>query len=449
MKNILSCRATLEKSYNMSDLIIKPSRGLRGEISLPGDKSISHRSVLFSAIAEGDTEISGFLTGEDTLHTAKTVQALGILVDGLGTGSLMVRGKGLDGLREPQTVLDLGNSGTGMRLLAGLLAGQDFFSILTGDQYLRKRPMGRIVEPLRKMGAAIDGRSKGTLAPLAIRGAGRRTKPLVFESPVASAQVKSALLLAGLYADGETTVNEPSKSRDHTERMFRFFGMDVQEKGTSVSIRGRQKLKASGVLEIPSDISSAAFFLVAACIVPGSDLLIKNIGVNPTRTGVIDVLRLMGGDITLENSREQAGEPVADIRVRYRRLQAVEISGEMIPRAIDEIPVLSVAASCASGTTVIKDAAELRVKESDRIATMAAELRKMGVTIREFPEGMEIAGRDSLTGAVCESHGDHRIAMSMAIAGLAAAKETIVRDTEWIDTSFPGFERLLTESAYG
>lgn len=432
----------------MSDLVVKPSRGLRGEISLPGDKSISHRSVLFSAIAEGETSIRGFLTGEDTLNTAKAVQTLGISVDGLGTDSLVVHGNGLDGLREPQAVLDLGNSGTGIRLLAGLLAGQDFFSVLTGDQYLRKRPMGRIAEPLRKMGAAIDGRSRGTLAPLAIRGAGRGTKPLVFESPVASAQVKSALLLAGLYADGETTVNEPSKSRDHTERMFRFFGVDVQEKGNRVTVRGRQTLQAAGVLEIPSDISSAAFFMVAACIVPGSDLLIKNIGVNPTRTGVIDVLRAMGGDIILENRREQAGEPVADIRVRHRKLEAVEISGDMIPRAIDEIPILSVAASCASGTTVIKDAAELRVKESDRIATMAGELRKMGVVIREFPEGMEIAGRDSLNGAVCESHGDHRIAMSMAVAGLAASKETIIRDTEWIDTSFPGFERLLKESAF-
>jgi 3-phosphoshikimate 1-carboxyvinyltransferase len=432
----------------MGDLIVKPSRGLKGEIILPGDKSISHRSVIFAAIAEGDTTITGFLTGEDTLNTAKAVQALGITVDGLGSSTLVVRGQGLNGLREPGNLLDLGNSGTGMRLLAGLLAGQDFFSVLTGDQYLRKRPMARIVGPLRMMDAVIDGRAGGKHAPLAIRGAGARTRAIDYASPVASAQVKSALLLAGLYADGVTSVSEPSKSRDHTERMFRFFGVEVREEGTRVTLRGRQALKAAGTLSVPSDISSAAFFMVAACIVPGSDLLIRSVGVNPTRTGIIDVLNAMGADITLLNTRTQAGEPVADIRVRYRRLRGVRINGDMIPRAIDEIPVLSVAASYAEGTTVIADAAELRVKESDRISAMAAELRKTGVTIREFPDGMEIEGRDFLESAVCESHGDHRIAMSMAIAGLAAAKESVVRDAAWIDTSFPGFERLLSQCAY-
>ncbi|OGW49777.1 MAG: 3-phosphoshikimate 1-carboxyvinyltransferase [Nitrospirae bacterium GWC2_57_9] len=432
----------------MSDLVIKPSGGVKGEVVLPGDKSISHRSVLFASIADGDTTINGFLTGEDTLNTARAVQSLGITVDGLGSSHLVVRGKGLDGLSEPASVLDLGNSGTGMRLIAGLLAGQDFFSILTGDQYLRKRPMARIVEPLRMMGAAIEGRSGGRLAPLAIRGGGRRTKAIDFNGPVASAQVKSALLLAGLYADGVTTVQEPSKSRDHTERMFSFFGVDIRVEGTKVSVKGRQALRPKGVVEIPADISSAAFFMVAACIVPGSDLLIRNVGVNPTRTGVIDVLSAMGADIALESRREQAGEPVADIRVRYRKLRATEVSGEVIPRAIDEIPVLSVAAAFAEGTTVIRDAAELRVKESDRIATMAAELAKTGVLVRELPDGMEITGRDRLKGAVCESHGDHRIAMSMAIAGLAADNETVIRDAAWIDTSFPGFERLLRQSAY-
>lgn len=432
----------------MSDLIVKPSRGLHGEIVLPGDKSISHRSVLFAAVAEGKTAINGFLAGEDTLNTAKAVQAMGIAVDGLGTSCLMVHGKGLDGLTEPSGVLDLGNSGTGMRLIAGLLAGQDFFSVLTGDQYLRRRPMARIVEPLRRMGAVIDGRSGGNLAPLAIRGSGRKTRAIEFTSPIASAQVKSALLLAGLYADGETTVNEPSKSRDHTERMLRFFGVDVKEQGTRVALNGRQALRPKGLIDIPSDISSAAFFMVAACIVPKSDLTIKNVGVNPTRTGVIDVLTAMGADITLENPHEQAGEPVADIRVRYRKLRAAKIAGETIPRAIDEIPVLSVAASFAAGTTVIQDASELRVKESDRIATMAAELRKLGVVVQELPDGMKITGNDSLDGAVCESHGDHRVAMSMAVAGLAARGETVIRDTAWIDTSFPGFERLLRQAAY-
>jgi 3-phosphoshikimate 1-carboxyvinyltransferase len=256
------------------------------------------------------------------------------------------------------------------------------------------------------------------------------------------------VLLAGLYADGETWVDEPSKSRDHTERLFRFFGIDVKEEGTRVKLRGRQTLRPSEPVLIPADISSAAFFMVAACIVPGSQLLIKNVGVNPTRTGIIDVLKSMGAEIVLENEREQAGEPVADIRVRYRKLRATEIAGDVIPRAIDEIPVLSVAASYASGATIIRDAAELRVKESDRIATMATELRKMGVTIREFPDGMEISGRDSLQGAVCESHGDHRIAMSMAVAALAAVNDTIVKNTGWIDTSFPGFEQLLRQTAY-
>jgi len=431
----------------MSDLVVQPSHGLRGEIDLPGDKSISHRSVMFAAIAEGDTLITGFLTGEDTTNTAKAVRMLGIGVEGIGTASLVVHGKGLYGLSEPDGVLDLGNSGTGMRLLAGLLAGQDFFSVLSGDEYLRKRPMARIVEPLRQMGALIDGRSGGRLAPLAIRG-GRGIRAVDYTSPIASAQVKSALLLAGLYADGTTSVSEPFKSRDHTERLFRFFGVTVKEEGNRVSVPGQQLLRAPGPLAIPSDISSAAFFMVAASIVPGSDLLIRNVGVNPTRTGVIDVLTGMGAEISLENRREQAGEPVADIRVRYGRLRAVEISGDIIPRAIDEIPVLCVAASYAEGKTVIRDAAELRVKESDRIATTAAELRKMGVVVTELPDGMEITGRESLQGALCESHGDHRVAMSIAVAGLAARGDTSVRDAGWIETSFPGFERLLRQAAY-
>jgi len=432
----------------MTDLRIQPSSGIRGTLTLPGDKSISHRSVMFAAIADGDTQISGFLTGEDTQNTAKAMQTMGITIEGLGTERLVVHGKGLDGLSEPASVLDLGNSGTGMRLLAGLLAGQDFFSVLTGDQYLRKRPMARIVEPLQRMGARIDGRSGGTRAPLSIRGGGKNLRAIEHESPVASAQVKSAVLLAGLYADGETMVNEPSKSRDHTERMFRFFGVEVRGQGTSVTVHGRQRLRAKGPLAIPSDISSAAFFMVAASIVPGSDLLITNVGVNPTRTGIIDVLIAMGAGIALENLREQAGEPVADIRVRYQKLHGVQIGGDMIPRTIDEIPVLAVAASCAEGQTIIKDAAELRVKESDRIATIAAELRKMGAAVTELPDGMEISGGAALNGAICDSHGDHRIAMSVAVAGLAAKGDTVVRDTDWIETSFPGFERLLRQAAY-
>jgi len=431
----------------MTDLVVTASRGLHGEVTPPGDKSLSHRAAMFSAIAEGSTEITGFLAGEDTLNTARAVRRLGIDIEEKGPGHLIVHGKGLDGLREPGEVIDLGNSGTGMRLLAGMLAGQDFFSILTGDQYLVQRPMGRIVVPLRRMGAVIDGRSGGKLAPLSIRGAGKKTTPIQFESPIASAQVKSAVLLCGLFAEGETSVIEPHRSRDHTERMLRFFGVQVAEQGLQVSVRGRQVLRPRGRLDIPSDISSAAFFLVAAAIVPGSDLLVKNVGTNPTRTGILDVLMNMGADISLENEREQAGEPVADIRVRHRTLHGVTIGGGLVPRAIDEVPVIAVAAAYAEGRTVIKDASELRVKESDRIATMAAELRKMGVGILEHPDGMEITGRERLTGAVCESHGDHRIAMSMAIAGLRADGTTIVRDAEWIETSFPGFESILKRTA--
>jgi 3-phosphoshikimate 1-carboxyvinyltransferase len=432
----------------MKDLVIMRSRGLKGELVPPGDKSVSHRAMLFAAIADGRTEISGFLAGEDTLNTVKAVRMLGVEVEDRGQGLFLVHGKGLGGLTEPSGVIDVGNSGTGIRLLAGLLAGQDFFSVLTGDQYLVKRPMGRVVDPLRRMGAVIDGRSGGTLAPLAIRGAGPRLSAITYHSHVASAQVKSALLLCGLSADGVTTLSEPHKSRDHTERMLRFFGVDVKEDGLRVSLRGRQHLRAQGRLEVPSDVSSAAFFLVAASIVPGSEVLVKQVGVNPTRTGIIDVLQAMGADITLENWREQAGEPVADIRVRHRSLRATAIGGALIPRLIDEIPVIAVAAAFAEGTTVIRDAAELRVKESDRIATMAAELRKLGAEVRERPDGMEIEGSRRLSGALCDSHGDHRIAMSLAVAGLGAEGETVVRDTSWIETSFPGFERMLIETAY-
>lgn len=403
---------------------------------------------MFAAIAEGKTEITGFLPGEDTLNTAKAVRMLGITVEEKGQGILTVHGRGLNGLSEPSGVLDLGNSGTGMRLLAGLLAGQDFFSVLTGDQYLVKRPMGRIVDPLRTMGALIDGRSGGKFAPLSIRGAGRNVMPLSFQSPIASAQVKSAIMLCGLYADGVTTITEQHKSRDHTERMLRFFGATVKEVGLQVSVTGKQALRARGTLEIPADISSAAFFMVAACIVPGSDVLIRNVGVNPTRTGIIDVLTAMGADLSLLSPREQASEPVADIRIRYRQLRAATVQGDSIPRSIDEIPVIAVAAATASGMTIIKDAAELRVKESDRIATIATELRKMGAVVRERPDGLEITGREQLTGATCESHGDHRIAMSLAVAGLSATGQTVVRDAEWIETSFPGFERMLRQSAY-
>jgi 3-phosphoshikimate 1-carboxyvinyltransferase len=432
----------------MIDLVIRPSQGLRGELTPPGDKSLSHRAVMFASLAEGTTEITGFLAGEDTLNTARAMRQLGVFIEERGATVLIVQGKGLRGLTEPEGILDLGNSGTGMRLLAGLLAGQPFFSVLTGDRYLVKRPMGRIVGPLRSMGAVIDGRAGGMLAPLAIRGAGDAVAAIDYASPVASAQVKSAVLLCGLFADGVTSVTEPHKSRDHTERMLRSFGVEVQETGLRVSVRGGQVLRSPGRLELPADISSAAFFAVAASIVPGSDLLIRNVGINPTRTGIIDVLLAMGADLSLVNERKQAGEPVADIRVRHRRLRGTTVAGDLIPRLIDEIPVLAVAASLAEGTTVIRDAQELRVKESDRIAAVTGELRKLGADIRELPDGLEITGRTRLLGGNCESRGDHRIAMAAAVAGLAAERTTTVRDTEWIATSFPGFEETLKKCAY-
>ncbi|MDH4099389.1 MAG: 3-phosphoshikimate 1-carboxyvinyltransferase [Nitrospirota bacterium] len=421
-------------------ITVRTSKGLRGEITVPGDKSISHRSVMFGAISRGETRITGFLNGEDSLGTAKAFRLMGIGIDEVSPTELIVHGKGIDGLSEPTDVLDLGNSGTSMRLLTGLLAGQSFFSVLTGDQYLRKRPMGRVTDPLKTMGARIDGRDGGKLAPLAIHGS--NLKGVHYVSPIASAQVKSAVLLAGLYAEGETSVSEPEKSRDHTERMLAGFGATVRIDGLKATVVGRPDLIGRPVA-VPGDISSAAFFLVAASIVPGSELLIKNVGVNPTRTGIIDALRNMGADITLENMRDEAGEPVADLLVRSALLKGITLGGEIIPRMIDEVPVLAVAAALAEGETVIRDAKELRVKETDRIATMAAELRKVGVEVEELSDGMRIVGGKPISGAVCESHGDHRVAMSMLIAGLAAKGETTVNGTRWIETSFPGFEETL------
>lgn len=436
----MTISAIQEMTTNADRITVRPSKGLKGEITVPGDKSISHRAVMFGAISRGETRITGFLNGEDSLGTARAFQLMGIGIDEKSPTELIVRGKGIDGLSEPTDVLDLGNSGTSMRLLTGLLAGQPFFSVLTGDQYLRKRPMGRVTDPLTTMGARIDGRDGGKLAPLAIHGT--RLNGVEYVSPIASAQVKSAILLAGLYAEGDTSVTEPEKSRDHTERMLAGFGATVRLEGLKATVSGRPELVGRPVA-VPGDISSAAFFLVAATIVPGSELLIKNVGMNPTRTGVIDALRKMGADITLENMREETGEPVADLLVRSAPLKGVTLGGEIIPRMIDEVPVLAVAAAVAEGETVIRDARELRVKETDRIATMAAELRKVGAEVEEQPDGMRIVGGRSLAGALCESHGDHRVAMSMLVAGLVARGETTVNGTRWIETSFPGFEETL------
>jgi 3-phosphoshikimate 1-carboxyvinyltransferase len=423
----------------VSNYKVQQAAGVRGAISVPGDKSISHRSIMFGSLARGTTVVRGFLRGEDTISTLKAFRSMG--VNACDDGEVIrIQGAGLHGLKEPVDVLDCGNSGTSMRLLTGMLAGQDFFSVLSGDQYLRNRPMGRVIEPLAGMGATIFGRAGGTRAPLAIQGA--PLKGISFTSPVASAQVKSAILLAGLYADGETRVMEPSLSRDHSERMLRYFGADIEPLPNGARVRGGRILEGQEVL-VPGDISSAAFFIVAALLVPDSELLITGVGMNPTRTGIIDILQRMGASIEQMNVRETSGEPVADLLVRSSSLRGIDIGGELVPRAIDEFPIIFVAAACAEGKTVLRDARELRVKETDRIAAMAANLSKAGVTVVETEDGMEITGGDRLLGCTVDSFGDHRIAMSMIMAGLVAKGETTVTDVGCISTSFPSFIDLL------
>jgi 3-phosphoshikimate 1-carboxyvinyltransferase len=422
---------------------IKPANAVKGEITVPGDKSISHRSIMLGAIANGITRVSGFLRGEDNLATLNAFRSMGVEIEDDGD-KLTIHGRGLHGLVEPEDLLDCGNSGTSIRLLTGLLSGQSFFSVLTGDQYLRRRPMKRVLTPLSCMGARITGRAGGEKAPLAITGT--RLTGITYDSPIASAQVKSAILLAGLYASGETTVSEPHLSRDHSERMLRYFGADVESDGTRVRIRGGRELTGQEIV-VPGDISSAAFFMVAGLIVPGSELLIRGVGVNPTRTGIIDILSLMGGKISLLNQREVSGEPVADILVQSSSLHGIEIGGDLVPRAIDEFPVICVAAACASGRTTVRDAMELRVKETDRIKAMADNLRLAGVTVEETADGMVIVGGALITPFVADSCGDHRIAMSMLIAGLVATGPCKVVDTDCIATSFPNFFTLLEQVA--
>ncbi|MDE3017884.1 MAG: 3-phosphoshikimate 1-carboxyvinyltransferase [Nitrospirota bacterium] len=428
----------------MTSLTVKPSGPLRGTLTVPGDKSITHRALILSSLAEGDSLITKYCRGEDCLNTMRALQALGIPIQEQ-PDRLLVSGKGLWGLSEPSQPIDCGNSGTGIRLLAGLLAGQDFFTVLTGDESIRRRPMGRVVKPLRAMGATIAGRKGGELAPLAITGS--RLRGIAYQSPVASAQVKSSLLLAGLFAEGQTSITEPRRSRDHTERLFRFFGIPIQERGQALALDGRPASGWQGVTELPvaGDFSAAAFFLVGASLVPGSDVTISGVGVNPTRIGLLTILNEMGADIQVLNPREEAGEPIADLRVRAASLRGVTIGEAQIPQTIDEFPVLCVAAAYAKGATVISGAGELRVKESDRIATMASELRKMGATITETQDGMIIEGAAGrpFTGASCHSHGDHRVAMSMAVAGLVADGPSQIDETVCIETSFPGFERTL------
>lgn len=408
-----------------------------GVVRVPGDKSISHRAVMLAAIAEGRSEISGFLEGEDCLATMRAFQAMGVSIERRGS-RLIVDGVGREGLQSPAGPLDLGNSGTSMRLLAGLLAGQHFDAILTGDDSLRRRPMNRVIDPLRLMGADIAGDNQGR-APLCI-GGGARLAGIDYDMPVASAQVASCLLLAGLYANGETAVSEPGVCRDHTERMLQALGATVARTGNIVRLAGGQSLQGRAI-EVPADISSAAFALVAGAISPGADLTIEAVGVNPTRTGVLQILRTMGAAIECQNERMCGGEPVADLHVRGGTLTGIDIAPDLVPLAIDEFPVLFVAAACAAGTTRLRGAAELRVKESDRLTVMAAGLRAMGVAVTEFEDGIDITG-GTLTGARVDSQGDHRVAMAFVIAGLRADGPVVIEDCANVATSFPGFETV-------
>ncbi|MGZ8373341.1 MAG: 3-phosphoshikimate 1-carboxyvinyltransferase [Nitrospira sp.] len=434
----------------MTSLTITPGRPLRGTTTVPGDKSLTHRAIILTALAEGTSTITGYSQGEDCLNTMRAFQGLGIPITQTPT-ELTVGGKGFGGLSEPSAPIDCGNSGTGIRLLTGLLAGQNFFSILTGDESIRRRPMGRVVKPLREMGAVIGGRKAGELAPLAITGGGLHG--IEYTSPVASAQIKSSLLLAGLFAQGQTRYKEPRLSRDHTERMFQFFGIPLTKEDGALVLHGRSSVGWQGVhVTIPGDFSAAAFFIVGATIVRGSDITIYNVGMNPTRTGLIEIMKKMGADIQVLGLREAAGEPVADLRVKSSVLKSVTIGHDLIPHTIDEFPVLCVAASVAEGDTVISGAEELRVKESDRIATMSRELKAMGALIEEQPDGMIIRGlghggeNGRLNAAdKAQSHGDHRVAMSLAIGGLTAEQSMTIADTSCLDTSFPNFEKTLTD----
>ena len=424
------------------DWIARRGGPLRGRLRVPGDKSISHRAIMFAALAEGTSRITGFLEGEDTRATARVFEQLGVRIEAPAPSERIVHGVGLDGLRASVSPLDCGNAGTGMRLLAGLLAGQSFDSVLVGDESLSRRPMRRVTEPLARMGARIET-ADGGLPPLRIEG-GAALNGIDFDSPVASAQVKSAVLLAGLYAEGRTSVVEPRPTRDYTERMLRAFGADIEFAPGRASLMGRPRLRAIDV-HVPSDFSSAAFFVVAACVVPGSDLVIEGVGMNPRRTGLLEALRLMGADIEVGSPREEGGEPVADLRVRASELRAIEVPTEVVPDMIDEFPALFAAAACATGTTVVRGAEELRVKESDRIAAMATALRALGIAVTETPDGALIQGGRTHGGRV-DSLGDHRIAMSLAVLAQRAERDVSIGDVTNVATSFPGFVELANGS---
>lgn len=424
--------------------VAAPGAPLRGSLRVPGDKSVSHRAVMLGALAEGVTRVTGFLEGEDTRATARVFERLGVRIETPSASERIVHGVGLHGLRASAQALDCGNAGTGMRLLAGVLAGQGFDSVLIGDESLSKRPMRRVTEPLAAMGALIDSEAGG-LPPLRIHG-GRDLQGIEYTLPVASAQVKSALLLAGLYARGDTVVREPHPTRDYTERMLAAFGWPIEFAPGYARLSGGHALRATDVA-VPADFSSAAFFLVAASVVPRSELLLEAVGMNPRRIGLLAALRLMGADIAEEHAREEGGEPVADLRVRYAPLHGIEVPEALVPDMIDEFPALFVAAACARGRSRISGAAELRVKESDRIATMAQGLRILGAQIEETPDGALIDG-GALQGGVVDSHGDHRIAMSFAVAAQRARGEVRIGDVENVATSFPGFDQLARDCGF-
>ncbi|MBX2809807.1 MAG: bifunctional prephenate dehydrogenase/3-phosphoshikimate 1-carboxyvinyltransferase [Cellvibrionaceae bacterium] len=422
---------------HMMRYIVQPGGQLSGAFRVPGDKSMSHRSIMLGSIAEGITEVAGFLQGEDALATLEAFRAMGVIIEGPDNGRLRIHGVGLHGLKPPAEALYVGNAGTAMRLLAGVMAGQNFTTTLTGDRSLSKRPMNRVANPLREMGVHVDTQEEGR-PPITIQGA--KPKAIHYQMPMASAQVKSCVLLAGLYAEGETSVIEPAPTRDHTERMLRGFAYPVTTEGNRVSLVGGGVLQAMSI-DVPADISSAAFFMVAASIAPGSDITLEHVGVNPTRDGIIHILRLMGADISLLNPREVGGEPVADIRIRYADLKAINIPEDLVPLAIDEFPVLFIAAACAEGTTVLTGAQELRVKESDRIQVMAEGLQSLGVNAQPTPDGMIIEG-GALSGGTVETHDDHRIAMSFTVAALRACAPITVNNCAHVATSFPGFVEL-------
>ena len=417
---------------------LQPGGCLQGKIRVPGDKSMSHRSVMLGSLAEGTTQVTGFLQGEDALATVAAFRAMGVEIEGPVDGKMTIHGRGLRGLTAPSNIMDMGNSGTSMRLLAGILAGQPFDSELVGDTSLMKRPMGRVITPLTKMGASIDSAPEGR-PPLKING-GQSLKGIHYDLPMASAQVKSSVLLAGLFAEGRTSVTEPAPTRDHTERMLRGFGYDVDNHNGVISLEGGGALRGTDI-DIPADVSSAAFFLVAASIAPGSDLTLEHVGMNPTRIGVLNILGLMGADIEVLNEREVGGEPVADLRVRHAPLRGIVIPEEEVPLAIDEFPALFVAAACAEGRTILRGAEELRVKESDRIAAMAEGLKTLGITNEPTPDGIIIEGGEFDGGSIRTFH-DHRIAMSFAVAALRAKAPIEVLDCDHVATSFPNFAEL-------